>query len=98
MTIINPATFTADGRANPFGQPGTVEVTLHSETRRLPALENQHGIHVQGISGRLKGGRKAWNLRLSLRPHGREDIEVYESPAPSLQGKSWASFTFGPTL
>lgn len=98
MAMINPDTFTAAGYSNGSGQSGTVEVTLHGETRRLAAMKNEFGIHVQNVSGRLKGGRKAWNLRLSLRPHGREDIEVYESPAPSLEGKSWASFTFGPTF
>lgn len=98
MAMISPGSFVGSGLETAFGQLGTVVVTLQGQARRVIAMSNPEGIQVQGISGRLKGGRKVWNLRLILRPDGREDVEVYESPAPNVAGKEWAALTFGASV
>jgi hypothetical protein len=97
-TMINASTFALDGYSNGYIQSGTVEVTLHGEIRRVDAGRNELGIQVSNISGRLKGGRKVYSLRLMLRPDGREIIEVYETPAPNVEGKVWAELSFGPVM
>lgn len=93
-SMINPHSFEADGHeVGIYGDTGTVEVTLQGETRRLAASRNFAGIHVQGISGKVKGGRKEWPLRLSRRPDGREEFDVMlhgEGPRNAI----WAELKF----
>lgn len=92
--MINPSTFEADGYGlGDGGDAGTVEVTLQGETRRLRAYRNFTGIYVHGISGKVRGNRTEWPLRVSRRPNGREDFEVM------LQGEGprnavWAALRF----
>lgn len=96
--MIDASTFILDGASNGYTQSGTVEVTLHGETRRVPASRNEQGVQVHNLSGRLKGGRKVWPLRLLRRPDGREQFQVWEQPAPNVEGKAWAELRFGPAL
>lgn len=96
--MIDASTFAPDGQSTGYAQSGSVEVTLRGETRRVFAARNEQGIQVNNISGRLKGGRKVWNLRLMLRSDGSETIDVYETPAPNVEGKAWAELGFGQRL
>lgn len=99
--MIDASTFipSSDGGSDGHGnQSGTVEVTLHDKTRRVPAARNSQCIMVQNISGRLKGGWKFYNLRLLCRSDNSQEVEVHEHPAPNVEGKAWAELTFGSVL
>lgn len=99
VTMINPATFTAEGATWEDGsEPGSVEVKLDGEARRVHCFRNTLGIHVQGITGRIKGGRKRRNIRLSLRPNGHEHIAVWDDSGSRLDGKAWEAFAFGAVI
>lgn len=66
-SCINPDTFVR-GEVQPdhgFWIDGTVEVTLHRETRRVTAKMGNEQITAYGLTGRYETGSKAWPARVT---------------------------------
>lgn len=61
-SIINADTFEASANQPGHGYwtEGSVEVSLHGETRRVPAHKNGETITAYGLTGRYQTGTKAW--------------------------------------
>lgn len=62
-SIINPKTFEASEIQPEHGYwiDGTVEVTLHHETRRVEAIQDKEGrITAYGMRGRYQTGAVSW--------------------------------------
>jgi hypothetical protein len=85
MTIINRQSFTAteepitktykDGYSFTY-TPGTVEVTLRGQTKRVEAkLFSEHDICAYGLVGRYQSATKLWPAHISSRFREGEIIE-----------------------
>ena len=85
MTIINRQSFTAteepitktykDGYSFTY-TPGTVEVTLRGQTKRVEAkLFGEHDICAYGLVGRYQSATKLWPAHISSRPREGKIIE-----------------------
>lgn len=83
-SIINPDSFIADEiQTGEYFIEGTVEVTLHNETRRVRALTSSKGtITAFGMTGRYQTGMKAWPARV-------------DHVIDPTNGQAWNRISFG---
>lgn len=89
---IDAGTFIEWGHKFYSSKPGTVEVTIGAETRRIHGVRHVHGISVE-IAGRVMRGRKWFRLRYLKNNDGSVSIEAM-SPQSRLRDAQWEAFKF----
>ena len=83
MSIINANSFTPNATQQyKTITEGTVEVTLHNETRRVEATKQNGQLTAYGMTGRYQTGGKAW------------PASVTQKVDPTTN-KIWDSVSFG---
>jgi hypothetical protein len=76
MTYINRASFIPTEKVNSYDPDGTVEVTLHGKTRRVPASiwADRGQITAYRIATKYRTGTKVWSGRITQWPNGNESV------------------------